>query len=139
MAIGDTDVSICNAALALLGAEGLTSFSDGSAQASICSVLYSKVKDVTIGMYRWSWSIKKSQLVQDNTTPVNEWTYQYSLPNDILNNVPLAAYTSSSPGNSIFKDWEINMGSDGTAKLMTERKTVSVSYTHLTLPTNREV
>ena len=128
MAVGETDVSICNAALALLGAEGLTSFSDGSAQASICSTLYSKVKEVTIGMYRWSWSIKKLQLVQDNTTPVNEWTYQYTLPNDILNNVPLAAYTSSSPGNAVFKNWEINMGSDGTAKLMTGSQTIYIDY-----------
>tara|TARA_R110000851_G_scaffold217058_1_gene369946 strand:+ start:90 stop:722 length:633 start_codon:yes stop_codon:yes gene_type:complete len=128
MAAGDTDVSLCNAALALLGAEGLTSLSDGSAQANICATLYPKIKQVTLGMYRWSFTIKKAQLAQDNTTPVSEWTYQYSLPNDILNNVPLAAYTSNTHGNSIFKDWEINMGSDGTAKLMTESQTVYIDY-----------
>ena len=128
MAAGDTDVSLCNAALALLGAEGLTSLSDGSAQANICSTLYPTVKQTTLGMYRWSFTIKKVQLAQDNTTPVSEWTYQYSLPNDILNNVPLAAYTSNTHGNSIFKDWEINMGSDGTAKLMTESQTVYIDY-----------
>jgi hypothetical protein len=128
MAAGDTDVSICNAALSLLGAEGLTSFSDGSAQASICSTLYPKIKQVTLGMYHWSFTIKKVQLAQDTSTPVTEWSYQYSLPNDILNNVPLAAYTSSSPGNEIFKDWEVNMGSDGTSKLMTESQTIYIDY-----------
>ena len=128
MAAGDTDVSITNKALLFLGAETITSFADGTPQASISKQLYKEVKLSTLGMYRWSFTIKKAQLAQDNTTPVSEWTYQYSLPNDILNNVPLAAYTSNTHGNSIFKDWEINMGTDGTAKLMTESQTVYIDY-----------
>ena len=56
MAEGDTDVSICSQALLLLGANQITSFADGTAPSSICSVLYPRVKAQTLGMYPWSFT-----------------------------------------------------------------------------------
>ena len=41
---GDTDVKVCNKALLLLGAEPITSFSDGSASAQACDTIYKEVK-----------------------------------------------------------------------------------------------
>lgn len=46
MAAGDTDVSICNKALLLLGAENINSFSDGTASAVACSTIYNEVKKI---------------------------------------------------------------------------------------------
>ena len=43
MAAGDTDVSICNKALVFLGANKITSFSDASAAADACNILYKEV------------------------------------------------------------------------------------------------
>ena len=48
MAIGDTDVSICNKALVFLGANKITSFAEGSAAADACNVLYNEVKASTL-------------------------------------------------------------------------------------------
>ena len=40
MAQGDTNVTVCNKALLLLGAEPITSFSDGTPAAQACSTIY---------------------------------------------------------------------------------------------------
>ena len=128
MASGDTDVSICNKALLLLGANTITSFSDGSTQATACSTLYPDVKRTTMGMYPWSFTIAKATLTRQTATPNNEWTYQFTLPNDMLNGVPRAVRTTTTAGAPIYKNWEINQASDGTTVLMTESLTINIDY-----------
>ena len=61
MAVGDTDVTICNKALLLLGAEAITSFSDGTPAAQACNISTKRLK-ATLGMYKWSFIIVKTQL-----------------------------------------------------------------------------
>jgi len=128
MASGDTDVSICNKALLLLGANTITSFSDGSTQATACSTLYPDVKRTTMGMYPWSFTIAKATLTRQTATPNNESTYQFTLPNDMLNGVPRAVRTTTTAGAPIYKNWEINQASDGTTVLMTESLTINIDY-----------
>ena len=65
MAAGDSDVSICNKALLLLGAEAISSFSDGTPGAQACNTIYTEVKFSTMGMYPWSFTIAKTQLARD--------------------------------------------------------------------------
>ena len=59
MASGDTEVRICNKALLLLGAESISSFTDGSTAGNACSLIYPDVKATTLGMYAWSFTIGK--------------------------------------------------------------------------------
>ena len=128
MAAGDTDVSIVNKALLLLGAEAISSFSDGTPAGTAASTIYTEVKFTTLGMYPWSFTIAKTQLTRDSNTPQNEWTYQYLLPNDMLLGVPRAVRTSSSPGAALFKNWEIAQSSAGGAVLMTDATEVHIDY-----------
>ena len=69
MASGDTGVRICSDALLLLGARAITSFNDGTDASSVCDRLYPNVRDFTLMMYRWSFSVKKIALAQLVTTP----------------------------------------------------------------------
>ena len=128
MAAGDTDVSIVNKALLLLGAEAISSFSDGTPAGTAASTIYTEVKFTTLGMYPWSFTIAKTQLTRDSNTPQNEWTYQYLLPNDMLLGVPRAVRTSSSPGAALFKNWEIAQSAAGGAVLMTDATEVHIDY-----------
>ena len=98
MAEGDTDVSICSQALLLLGANQITSFADGTAPSSICSVLYPRVKAQTLGMYPWSFTLTKQQIGRLTTAPTNVYLYAYQLPSDMFNGVPRAVYASLSTG-----------------------------------------
>jgi hypothetical protein len=106
MAAGDTGVRICSDALLLLGAKAITSFNDGTDSSSVCDRLYPNVRDSTLTMYRWSFSMKKIALAQLVTAPGSYWKYAYQLPGDRLGN-PMAVYPSSNVGTPIDKDWEI--------------------------------
>lgn len=128
MAVGDSDVGICNKALLLLGAETITSFNDGSAVGAACKTFYNDVKLSTLGMYAWSFTIKKVQLSQETATPQSEWTYQYTLPSDMLTGVPRAVRTSGSAGASLLKSWEIGQSAAGTTVLFTDATTIFIDY-----------
>ena len=128
MASGDTNVSICNKALLLLGAESITSFTDGSLAAAACSSLYPEVKATTLAMYPWSFSIAKIQLARDTATPATEYTYQYVLPSDMLTGVPRSVFLSSQPGAGAYKRWEIGRSALGASVLMTEATEIHIDY-----------
>ena len=128
MASGDTDVSICNKALLLLGASSITSFSDGSASAPACSTIYDEVKLSTLGMYPWSFTLGKAQLTKQTATPTSEWSYQFTLPNDMITGVPRAVRASGNAGAPIVKNFEINQAAAGGTVLMTEETTIFIDY-----------
>ena len=127
MASGDTDVSICSQALLLLGANEITSFSDGTAPSAICNKLYPRVKSQTLGMYPWSFTLKKTQLGQLSSTPTNVYSKEYQLPTDMFLGVPRAVYASLSTGNlPKITDYEIQGD-----KLLTNETTIVIDYQQL--------
>lgn len=129
MAVGDTDVGICNKALTYLGADLFTSFTDGSPAASACDTIYKEVKTISFGLYPWSFTIAKTELVRDAHTPENEWTYQYILPPDMVNLVPRAVRASKLPGGAIQTgNWEMNQARQGYQVLMTNLTEVHIDY-----------
>jgi len=69
MATGDTDIKICSDALLMLGANPISSFTEGTDESNICSSLYEDIKRQTIATYPWSFSFKKVQLARLVTTP----------------------------------------------------------------------
>ena len=123
MATGDTDVSICSDALILLGAEPISSFTDGSDSAQACSRLYPDLRDSIISSYVWSWSLKKTQISRLSTAPVNEWQYAYQLPGDMLSGVLAVFETSGTTERSRRYGWEIY-----GEQLFTNMQTVYIDY-----------
>ena len=122
MAAGDTGVSICSDALMLLGAKTITSFNDGTDEASVCDRLYPDIRDSLLVMYPWTFGMKKVQLARLITTPGSVWEYEYQLPGDRLAN-PRAVYDTAQPGSYPRKEWEIQGD-----KLLTNQETVVVDY-----------
>lgn len=106
MAAGDTSVSICSDALLLLGAKPISSFNEGTDEASVCDRLYPDLRDSLLTVYPWSFGMKKVQLSRLITAPSSVWKYAYQLPGDRLTS-PRAVYASANPGSPIQKDWEI--------------------------------
>ena len=124
MATNDTDVTICSAALQLLGENTISSFADGTVQAGICEQLYPDTRDMLLTMYPWSFSLKKIDLQQSSTDPVNEWTYAYPMPADSLTLVPRAVFNSSETGAMpITSGWEILNG-----ELLTNQSIITIDY-----------
>ncbi len=123
MAEGDTDVNICSQALLLLGANTISSFTDGTAPASVCSSIYPRIKSQTLGMYPWSFTLSKKSLSQSSESPANFWTYAYTLPTDMFTGVPRRVYASNSSSAPTITGYEIQGD-----KLLTNQTTIVVDY-----------
>ena len=128
MASGDTEVKICNKALLLLGAESITSFTEGSTAGNACSIMYGDVKSSTLAMYAWSFTIVKKELNRDTSTPNSEWQYQYTMPNDMLTGVPRAVRASSSAGSPTITSWEMGTAENGYSVLFTNQTSIFIDY-----------
>lgn len=125
MASGDTDVGICADALRLLGANTITSFTDGSEASGLCEAIYPDVRDTALTMYSWSWATKKVQLAQSTTAPLNEWTYSYPLPADAVSGNPVAVFNTSDKGANPIQGFEIY-----ESNLYTEESTIYIDYVY---------
>ena len=111
MAVNDTDVTICSHALTLLGENTISSFSDGTVQANVCSELYPDIRDMLLTMYPWSFTLAKVDLQRSSTSPTNEWTYAYVIPSDAITKIPRAVFNSSGVGvTPITSGWEVYRG-----------------------------
>lgn len=122
MAAGDTALSICSDALIMLGAKPISSFNEGTDEASVANRLYPDIKDQAILMYPWSFSFKKASIARLITTPTNEYKYEYQLPGDRLTS-PRAVYDSGATGMPPRKEYRI-IGD----KLLTDYEQVYIDY-----------
>lgn len=57
-------VRICNQSLAMIGASAITSLSDGSNNASICSRLVNQARDTLLQMRQWSFATRRKALTR---------------------------------------------------------------------------
>lgn len=78
-----SDVEICNLALARLGDARITSMTDGSAQATYCSLLYSHTLEELQTDYAWAFCRKLGAL-SSTTAPAFGYSAAYTLPTDFL-------------------------------------------------------
>ena len=122
MAAGDTGITICSAALLMLGAKAISSFNDGTDESSVCDRLYPDIRDSTLMMYPWSFSMKKIALSRLITAPGSVWNYAYQLPGDRLGG-PRAVYDSAAVGSTPRKEWEIQGD-----QLLTNLEAVYIDY-----------
>lgn len=122
MASGDTSLSICSDALLMLGAKPISSFDEGTDEASVANRLYPDIRDQALLMYPWSFSFKKTSIARLITTPTNEYRYEYQLPGDRLTS-PRAVYDSNAVGIPPRKEYRI-IGD----KLLTDYEQVYIDY-----------
>jgi hypothetical protein len=126
MAAGDTGITICSDALLMLGAKAISSFNDGTDESSVCDRLYPDIRDSTLMMYPWSFSMKKIALSQLITAPTSVWKYAYQLPGDRLGS-PRAVYDTAAVGATPRKEWEIQGD-----QVLTNLESVYIDYQYST-------
>jgi hypothetical protein len=79
-----TDISMSSNALLLIGHETINSFTDPGAGARAASNLYATIYEDAITSYTWRFAMGKVALSRLVALPLNEWTYGYQLPGDLL-------------------------------------------------------
>lgn len=123
MATGDTDVSVCSAALISLGASKITSLRDTDDVSVACNSLYPNLKNSLLSSYQWSWSLKKRKLTKISTDPLTEWDNAFFLPNDMLSGVLAVFETTGNTERPIRYGWEVYGN-----QLFTNLDTVYIDY-----------
>ena len=77
-------IELCSSALIKLGADGISSFEDGTAEARVAARLYPLVRDAMLSAHPWSFATKKIELARLAAPPVTDFAHAYQLPNDFL-------------------------------------------------------
>jgi hypothetical protein len=79
-----SSIELCSSALVKLGAEGISSFDDGSAEARVASRLYPLARDALLSAHPWSFATRHAALAPLTTAPTTNFAHAYQLPNDYL-------------------------------------------------------
>lgn len=79
-----TNVGITNAALALLGAQGINSLDEETPRARQCKAIYDITRKQVLRAHPWKCATKRTSIAADSDTPLFDYTYQYTLPSDFL-------------------------------------------------------
>ncbi|HEX6114106.1 MAG TPA: hypothetical protein VFZ10_17535 [Geminicoccaceae bacterium] len=77
-------IELCSSALIKLGADSISSFEDGTAEARVAARLYPLVRDALLCAHPWSFATKKTELARLAATPATDFAHAYQLPNDFL-------------------------------------------------------
>jgi hypothetical protein len=85
-----SEIAICNQALALVGAEPISSFSDNTKTARFCQTLFAPTRDALLRSHYWNFAIARIQLAQLVDVPLFEYSSAYALPNDCLRVIRLS-------------------------------------------------
>lgn len=79
-----TDIDICSRALVLIGAQPITSFSDGTTESTVAYNLYEDTVRDLLSRYRWRFASGQAQLARRTDVPDAKWEAAYQLPTDLL-------------------------------------------------------
>ena len=75
-------VDICARALVMIGAQPISSFTDGSTEALVASNVYEDILQASLTRHRWKFATNQKQLSLLSTAPVGRYEHPYQLPAD---------------------------------------------------------
>ena len=77
-----TKVDICARALIMVGAQPISSFSDGSTEALVASNIYEDILEASLCKARWRFATTQKQISLLTNTPTGRYDYAYQMPSD---------------------------------------------------------
>ena len=75
-------VQICNLALSRLGAAIITSLTDGTTEANLCSTFFDDLAKRAMVQGSWTTTIRRVELAKTTNTPAYEFSSEFQLPVD---------------------------------------------------------
>lgn len=79
-----TSISICSAALMLLGDTPIASFTESSKRATLCANVYPLARLEVLRSHPWACCVKRVVLSPLADAPSFEWGFQFTVPSDML-------------------------------------------------------
>lgn len=84
-----TDIQLASAALIRIGAEAISSFEEGTAEADVAAALYTIERDGLLSAHPWSFATAQQTLARLAGAPAADFLYAYQLPAHFLRAVSL--------------------------------------------------
>lgn len=84
-------VGLCARALLKIGANPITSFQDGTAEAELAAALYAPTRDAMLAGHGWSFAMRQGALVRLTTPPPADFAHAFALPDDFLRALSLGS------------------------------------------------
>lgn len=100
-----TKYEICSRALNTIGFGSINDFEEDNQRSLICGDIWDTFSRYLLSIYPWYFIQKKAQLSRLTTAPVNEYTYVYQLPGDLLR--LNALYASGSAGSIPIQNYNL--------------------------------
>ena len=85
MAFKDTDINICSRAMNAIGADSITSFSEGTTEAKVANQKYEICKQKLLSIYPWAFNRAEIFVPRLPNNRETKFTYIYEKPEDCLN------------------------------------------------------
>lgn len=138
-----SDVDICNLALAYLGdVADVSSMSENSVQAQLCTRFYPIARDGLLEMHTWGFSTRRVVLAQlANTWP--QWRYAYACPNDAVNLLGVLPpesrddYANPRDGHVETRPFANELNDSGVQVILTDQPNATLRYTALVTDTTQ--
>ena len=89
-----TDVSICSAALVMVGADEINSFDDETRESKLCGILYETTLQNVLTEHPWRFSLGRVELAELEDTPLFGYTKAFQLPPDRLRLISMETPTA---------------------------------------------
>ena len=105
----DSSIDICSRALILIGADPITSFTDGSTESLVASNLYEDICRSALQNCRWRFATEQSVLNQLSDVPTGRFDIAHQLPSNLLVlhgitiNLHLLFFNTWQPLSKLFK------------------------------------
>lgn len=77
-------VGLCARALLKIGANPITSFQDGTAEAELAAALYAPTRDALLAAHGWSFATRQVALARRAGPPAADFAHAFALPDDFL-------------------------------------------------------
>lgn len=79
-----TAIALCSRALLKIGATGIASFDEGTAEAEVAANLYPSTRDALLSGHAWNFAVAQSRLGRLAAAPVADFAHAFQLPADFL-------------------------------------------------------
>ena len=75
-----TNIDICARALVMIGAQPITSFTDGSTEALVANNVYEDITKASLTRHRWRFASTQATLSLLTNSPTGRYDYAYQMP-----------------------------------------------------------
>ena len=124
--VANSDIDIAAAALILIGADPITSFTETSTEALVASNIYEDVVQAALCTSRWRFAANQAELNRLTDAPTGRFDHAYQLPSDMLmlhaltvSDNPIEynvygdlAFTNGSETDQVIADYTIRVGEE---------------------------